>query len=97
MVVNAYYIFVIVIITALAKGFGDGELIADAHIHQSVHGIEVQKFDYRFFKDIKIGHGLVQGVACVKDLPSDHIGKMGDPVYLFEVGRIPEKLHSGCS
>ena len=93
MVVDAYYIFVVIIVAAIAEGFGNGELVADAHIHQTVHGIIVQKFDDGFFQNVKIGHGLIQGIACVKDLPGDHIGKMGDPFGFLEIGGIPEQLY----
>ena len=93
MVVDSYHIFIVVIVAALAEGFGDGELVADTHVHQTVNAVAIQEFDHGLFQNIEIGHGLIQGVACVKDLPGDHVGEVGDPLRFLEIGSVTEKLH----
>ena len=95
-VVDAHHIFIIVIVAALAEGLGDGELVADAHIHQAIHGIAVQEFHHGLFQNVKIGHGLIQGVTGVKDLPCYHIGKMGNPLCLLKISSITEQLYPLC-
>ena len=95
MVMNADHFLIVIIVAFFAEGFGDSKLVADTHIHQTVARVIIQKLDDSIFQNIEIGHGLIQCIACIKDLPGDHIGKMGNPFGFLEVCRIAEQLDTG--